>query len=393
MKAITMTVSLAVLAGCSNTTTTDVFNTGKVDYNAVNSNATVARAETRVFVKNGSQCDYRSTTPEGGVVALAIASFVVKQATEYFAQYMTDKANYLKGDVSLNGKSLIVLGDNSYWPTEKNLALTKKADTAKSTALQDAYEEFMLSQPKKKGESESSYQNRAKKYAIGKADHIAKASERSPNVKLENSANDLCVLLVAGNYKPGVAKEASDKLLNTFATKNAAFASRITDYSSPSPMVADDSTPRPFDELTEDPSMVLEMHIVATEKVDNVLYTVIPTNLFYPYPLHRGTVNGLERKLAIKTKLGEHEPTITMDHLKSGAVYGSLQLSRSYVQFEDEKKKRFQEVALTVTESPDKMPTAKALEAAAESKDKVNAYLIEKLTEKIGPEKKEGSGS
>ncbi|ANJ58498.1 hypothetical protein V0M98_23990 [Pseudomonas silesiensis] len=389
----TAMVSVAILVGCSNTTTDDVFNTGKVNYNEVNSKNSVTRAETRVFVKYGSQCDYRSINPEGSVVVLAIASFVVNQATEYFSQYMTDKANYLKGDVSLYGKSLIILSKDNYWPTDKNLTLAQKARTARSEALQNSYEEFMLSQQKKPGENESTYQDRAKKYATEKADIIGKAAEKSANVELKNSANDLCILLVAGKYKPGVAKAESDKLLNVFATENEAFASRITNYSSPLPMVDEQITPRPFDELTEDPSMVLEMHVVATEKADNVLYTVIPTNLFYPYPLHKGTANGLERKLLIKTKLGVHEPTITMDHLKSGAVYGAHQLSRNYVQFEEEKTKRFQEVTLTVTEGPDKMPTAKALEAAADSKDKVNTYLIEKLTEKIMPVKNDSSGS
>lgn len=393
MKEVTMMMSLAILAGCSSATTTDVFNTGKVDYGAVNSKTSEARAETRVFVKNGSQCDYRSTNPEGGVIALAIASFALKQATEYFAQYMTDKANYLKGDVSLSGKSLIVLGGDSYWPTDRNLALSRKNDSAKSEALQNAYEEFLSSHPKKKGQSENDYQDRARKYATDKADQVALSLEKSPAITLENSASDLCILLVAGNYKPGVAKEKSDRLLSLFSTKNEAFPSRITDYFSPLPLVAHEGTPRPFDELTEDPSMVLELHVVATEKVDSILYTVVPTNLFYPYPLHKGTVNGLERKLVIKTNLAEHEPAITLDHLKSGAVYGALQLSRNYAQFEDEKTKRFQDVVLTVTEGPDKMPTAKALEAAAESKDKVNAYLIEKLTEKMGPKKNNDPGN
>ena len=391
MKAITMMVSIALLVGCSNSTKTDVFNTGKVNYEKVNDAKAVERAETRVFVKNGAKCNYRSNDKEGGVIVLAVASFVVKQGTEYLAQYLTDKANYLKSDITLHGKSLINTSSGTYWPTEANLTIEKQANLDKKEAVRKNYELFMNTNSKKNEESESAFEKRAQNFAKKEGDRVSQESLKNPKIEIKSTKDDLCILLVAGNYKSGGGKEVTNKIVTDFQKGNTAFPERIFEYRSPLPMVDAAHTPKPFDDLIDDPSMVLEMHVVSTEKPEKLLITVVPTNLFYPYPLHKGTVSSLERKVTIKTKLGSNEPTVILEHLKSGAVYGVEQLARNYVQFEVDKTAKFTDVEMTVAEGPDKMPTAKALEAAAANKDKVNDYLIEKLTERLGTDEQKAA--
>ncbi|MCJ1884234.1 hypothetical protein LNN38_05170 [Pseudomonas sp. LA21] len=374
MKPLIAAASIIFLFGCASQTTSDVFGTGSVDYKKINIQNPVARAETRLFIRNGSGCDYLSTRPEGAF-GVEIGLFVAKQGLDYLAEYMKAKADYLSSDVTISGKSsLSIEGRQPYWPQEESImAIAKEKEGILLKAKNQAMALY---------KSETDPEKKKKAIDAALAEASAKFDkEREKTVTLTNSDQDLCILVIAGKYYPnGDGKAAMDK----FAQANNADTGKLGDYhaSTPTILVTDDV--KPFDGLKDDPTMVLELHVVATEKTNTILYTIVPTNLFYPRPLHKGTVNGLERKLTITTKLGDLPTSITLDHMISGSPYTVSQLAKAANSFETDKERRFQQVEVTVSEGPDKLPTAKALKAAADKEDLAYKAIEKNLVKLYG---------
>lgn len=382
-----LAISLSMLVvGCSSNISTDVFNTGKANYEKVNADNPSTKAETRVFIKNGQTCDYRSTRPEGAFM-VTIGTFAIKQGASYLAEYLKARADYLSGDVTLTGKSMLSIPDKqAYWPQD---AAVSTIQNARKAAVDDAKRNEIDTY--KKAHPKVASTDKAFRKAVDDAGAQAgKDYDQSSakTVTLQSSPTDLCILAIAGEYKPGANGSVIEK---DFAKANKAEINKLDQYSTSIPAIRAEDTPKPFQGLVSDPSMVLEMHVVATEKGDKIMYTLVPTNLFYPNPLHKETVNGLERKLTITTKLADNSPVITFEHIKSGAIYGASEISRSYTQFEAGKDDRFHDVTLTIVEGPDKMPTAEALNAAVDKKDDVINYLVDKLTEKYGTDEQKAA--
>lgn len=359
------------MCGCAAGGGSDVFNTQAVDYQRLD--MTPLRAQTRVFVKQRLGCDYREPSADAGGLVLAVGAFVIKQAVSYGADVLKQQAEYLKSDVILSGKSSLATAERSGWPTDASAgSYATRRNSAIEQATTDAYTRLRSPNAAK------NVNDRQLNDALAKTAEAAGANfDAMPNTKIAGSADDLCVLIVAGNYQP---RRNTDSL-SPFAEANSASKAKISAYASVVPGIAATIQPQPFGDLVGQPAMVVELHAIATGGKDTVLYTLIPTNIFYPHPLHKGAVNGLERKLTIKIKLDGQESTMTFDHLKSGAVYGVGQLADNYQQFTAPLNQRFQSINVTIAEGADTMPTAKMLEAAAGQQDKVNDYLLNKLTE------------
>lgn len=354
---------IAVLAGlstgCTNYTQSDVFRTGNVNYEKVNSNNQAPRAETRVFIKNGSVCDYASTRAESAF-GVEIGMLLVKQGLDYLAEYMKAKADYLSSDVILNGKSsLAIEGIQPYWPQEESVvAISKEKEGVLTTSRNQAISLYA---------SENNVDKRKKlidDFVAAKEEKFY--AERTKTVQLSTSAQDLCVLVIAGSYG---AKHDGAEIERQFAAANGANIAKLNQYAASTPTIRKEEDAKPFEGLLSDPTLVIELHLVATEKTKTVQYTIVPTNLFYPYPLHRGTVDKLQRKLTLTVKLGDLPVSIVWDHLVSGSPYPSAIMAKTQNQLETDKDRRFQNIEITIAEGPDKAPTAKALREAADKED------------------------
>ncbi|MHC8313358.1 hypothetical protein ACYZUC_27655 [Pseudomonas sp. GT1P32] len=397
MKAkLTALTACIVLSACK-TLTPNSFNVGEVDYDKLNGLNDVDRpaiAGARVFSKNGSACYKTAGGDESGVaIAVSAAGFLIKEGVAYGKSQLEKRAAYLNSDIVISG-STFVQDIPRKDPTGKEV-------TAKAWPAIEVANRYEIDKADKVAKAEQKAQSALKKNATkdeirearkNAADSAAKSydlTNASPEFK--TGEDDLCVLIVAGEYQEGAT---GLEAWNRFAKKNdLTEVSNVTEletageYSGYSLSVPGSKDKKPFQDLKKDPSFIAELHIIPTSVKGGVMYTIKPTYIFYPYPLHKGTANGLERKLTIEVGLGEGKPTMLFEHIVSGKQYRTRDILSSWVAYKTDGAKQYQEVSVKVSEGPDSMPTAKIMTDLAAKDAAIEKYLIDKLEAKA---KKEG---
>lgn len=358
------------MTGC-NTPTQNSFQTGPANYSNIEKNAPVIEA--RLFTKLSSNCTSIGTSQEA-LPALVVTGlgFLVKEGVAHGKQYLEKQAAYLSADIKLNAKAFLSFEKTPLWPPQGLASdyLTGKAEKAKQ-AGEASDKAYKIDKPGTKSDDIDIISSRDK--AISNA---GKEYDDAPN-EIKATRNDLCLLVVAGEYKASSTESA--KLKKDFVAFTGARANLLDEYSMPLPALDVSDYPRPFDTLNKDPSFLIEMHLTPTPVGGKMLYTLKPTYIFYPYPLHKKSANGLERKVTIEVTLGENKLLLTFDNLKSGSTYDSSDLATKYTLLEAPINQHFQTVDVNIIEGPDSMPTAKILNDIAAQDKTIEKYLIEKI--------------
>lgn len=360
----------------------------------------------RAFMKKGDAC---ATVADpgaeslGATLAISAASYLIKEGVAYGKDYLEKRAAYLNADVFVSASTFIsgpkvkqpdgkLGGDYQSWPSPVFLG---KLASDRATAVEVAKSDAKATAQAKKGATKEEVT--AAEEAAGKA-AAAKFDAEKDKREIQPSAEDMCVLVVAGKYQEGASGAASwgrfrdssglsDNLgaqgpKENAITKGLPTAYSYRGYAMRQPGLDTSWTKIPFQDLVSDPSLIVELHLIPTPVKDGVIYTIRPTYLFYPYPMHKGTANGLERKMTIEVSLGESKPTILLERMTSGAQYRASDLISNYVSHKVESNGSFQEVGVKVSEGPDSMPTAKILTDLAAKDETVTKYLVDKLEEK-----------
>jgi len=196
--------------------------------------------------------------------------------------------------------------------------------------------------------------------------------------------NSLCVLIVAGEFSgspdPEVARRFRDSQLGDL--DDATFNSTLQKYAITAPGSSSQIS-NPFAMMSKDPAFILEAKIVSAKDpaADKWQYYVIPTYLFYPKPLHRMAKTGLSRNLTVDITLGDAKSAIDLSRFKSGNYYGPKMLAPRFAITDEKGATPSAVMTVKVVEGPDKMPTAKALRAAASKDAELQAWLDGKLKE------------
>ncbi|MEN1399002.1 hypothetical protein [Pseudomonas aeruginosa] len=360
----------------------------------------------RAFIKKGDAC---STVKDpgaeslGATLAISAASYLIKEGVAYGKDYLEKRAAYLNADVFVSASTFISAppvrqpdgklgGGYQSWPSPEFLG---KLASERAAVVEKAKSDARATAQAKKGSTKE--QIAAAEDAAGKA-AAATFDAGKDKREIKPSAEDLCVLIVAGKYQEGASGGPSWGRFRDFAglsdnpgvlvanedpiTKGLPTAYSYRGYAMRLPGLDTKSTKIPFQDLVSDPSLIVELHLIPTPVKDGVIYTIRPTYLFYPYPMHKGTANGLERKITVEVSLGENKPTILLERMTSGAQYQAGDLVSNYVSHKVESNGSFQEIAVKVSEGPDAMPTAKILTDIAAKDETVTKYLVDKLEEK-----------
>ncbi|WP_417312046.1 hypothetical protein [Ectopseudomonas khazarica] len=293
------------------------FNTSDFDYAKLTTDAAIN--EVRVFQTLAQDNTCPMQTGQEVVAPLVVAGigYIAKEAIAFGKSELEKRAEYLEADVILNGRSLMP----REWP-------------------------------------------------------VAGAASQTP----------VCLLIVAGEYKNGgngdvpltKFRDSQKPLMDLDG--DGGFRELMSSYTINIP--GSTAIKGPFTDLTKDPSFMAEL-IITTKDLGGGkwLYHVTPTYLLYPSPLHKLAANGVDRKLAIDYTLGKAKGSIALDGFKSGGVYGEGRMKTRYSMTDTTGNPAFADISITVTEGPDKMPTAKVLRQIA-SKDKdLEKYIDDKLSE------------
>ncbi|MFI8981707.1 hypothetical protein [Ectopseudomonas khazarica] len=366
--ALSIVVLGAMVAGCS-TPSPNSFRTGEADYKSVKKHAPVA--ETRVFVKQSAVCKSLGTSAESlPPLAIAAASYLVKEGIAYGKDYLDKQAAYLSADVILNANAYLTFENSNAWPSELTAQEAKENRAGQvAEASIAARDNYLRTHPK------ASATDKDLVTAMTDAGNAAGA-RYDKTTKIQGSANDLCILIVAGEYQAHNSHTTSKTDFLNFSEANSEL---VDQYRMTVPGTTFNESPQPFDNLASDPSFVAELHVVPTVVNDKMVYTIKPNYIFYPKPLHKNTANGLERKVMIELGFGTNKPALSFDTLKSGWVYDNDDLISKYVMFEAPLTQSYQSISIKVTEGQDKMPTAKMLtDLSARDKD-LEKYLIDKI--------------
>lgn len=371
-----------LMSGCE-TLNSSTFRTGKVEYEDLKTNIEII--ETRLYVKKSTTCDIYSTTQNTlPALAVPVLGYLAKEAVAYGKDKIDKYAEYLKSDVKLNANSLLSFGGEA-WP---NKELLDTLETSRKRTINASLNEAIS----KYKEATGTTDNTPTLSDFIKTERTRLESEETSVSEITSSANDLCLLVVAGKYgnsSPDVANKAK-YVLDRFAfgskknTTPNAKKTLIQDYKMIAPGFSEDQSPKAFDNIIEDPSFVAEIQVVATDLGEKMQYTIKPANIFYPYSLHKYTKSDVERKLTIELTFGTHKAAVSFDSIKGGTVLKGDILASKFSMFEAPKTEKFKSVAIMVAEGPDKLPTAKLLtEISSHDKD-IEKYLIDKIGELAG---------
>jgi hypothetical protein len=373
------------LAGCT-PPNNNTIRVSKADYEKIHVNPPAF--ESRTFVKKGLGCNYTAASSES-VAAAAIGSFLIKEGVEYVADYLKKKAEYLNADVVVNGRALLSSEDMSFWPSSTaadsyNLSKAEFIDAAVEN------ESAKYKYGKKILKSDDKGLLVANKKARDSAGEIY--DNNNSKVVVQTTSEDLCVLVVVGEYKVGKDKVVTDEntdrksfisdIQTNFIKSTKANVAQLENYNIALPGIKDVDLPLPLQDLNQDPSFVIEMRLIPVATKDKVVYFLSATNVFYPNPLHVGTINGPDRKLAVELTLGTNKPTIILEKVKSPAILDENFLATRYTSFESDVNTHYQTVDVKITEGPDALPTAKLEADVAAKKDDILAYLLSKLIDK-----------
>lgn len=299
------------------------------DYDLETLGGTRAVQELRVFTTNAGKCAFESTPEAAPLVGIA-AGFAVEQISKYVFSQLEEQSKYLKANLTLSAQT----GLDEPWPS------------------QDA----------------------------------------APVDVIEKSENNLCILLVAGEFEseapPGKTASISDgtaftnKLMSkVYGTKGDPNApSVLSSYSFIRPGIST-TQGNPFKGLKGDPQLVAEFRVASGRSGDKIISYISPMLLLYPHPLHEGAVNGPKRPFNITFGFGGSEATLVLDKYKSGELYSSDMLKTALAELVSDAGKKAVSLKITVNEGPDGMATAQVLDAVVAKKDDVTKYLVDKAVE------------
>lgn len=400
-----LTVSACLLVSACGGLTQSSIRVDEVKYEKIENSRPVITGA-RAFIKKGDAC---ATVADpgaeslGATLAISAASYLIKEGVAYGKDYLEKRAAYLNADVFISASTFIsappvMQSDNKLgggyqsWPSNEFLG---KLASDKVSSVEKAKSDAKATAQAKKGATKE--QIAAAEETAGKA-AAAKFDAEKDKREIQPSAEDLCVLVVAGKYQEGASGAPSWGRFRDFAglsdnpgvlgtyekpiTKGLPTAYSYRGYAMRLPGLETKSTKIPFQDLVSDPSLIVELHLIPTPVKDGVIYTIRPTYLFYPYPMHKGTANRLERRMTVEVSLGENKPTILLERMTSGAQYRAGDLVSNYVSQKVDSNGSFQEIAVKVSEGPDAMPTAKILTDLAAKDEAVSKYLVDKLEEK-----------
>lgn len=374
-------VTAALLAGCSGTPASDVFYTGPVNYDALDRHPITAK--TKVFVKRGYSCNYKAKAGESGALVALLVPTLVEKLVDVGFDKVKEYNAYLNADVTLKGTSLLAYEKlPAAWPLSEEgdrKALDKQQFIEGEMAKVAA---GYLQQNKKHSIEDAQF----KALEVDKRERFANTFDKTNVALLQASPNDLCVLLVAGNYR----SDTSTAALDEFVRREGASAEQLRAYQSKVPTIESADVDFPFKGLVGAPSLVYEAHLVVSPDSEVNTFAVVPQNLFYPNALHQGVVNKTERKLTIITTLGSHIQPLELQHIKAGAVYSTGDISNAWVMFTAPKNEAFQQISLSVSEGPDKMITSAMLEAIETQREAVKKKVKDAADERVGNTKEEG---
>ncbi len=366
-KNLSILMVAVVISGCE-TLNSSTFRTGKVDYEDLDKNQETI--ETRMYVKQGAVCDISSSSPNTlPALAVPVLGYIAKEAIAYGKSKLDNYAEYLNSDVKLNASTLLSFRGEA-WPTDSQIDSQKsRRESTIASQLRSDVSEYQDA----KGLANDSVE--LNKFKASKEASIR--NEMAKTATIVGSQYDICLLVVAGKYGD---KSKQNEVLARF-TKSGAKQTPVKEYKMIVPGVTSDQSPAAFDNLIEDPSFVAEMQVIATDLGDKIQYTVRPTNIFYPYSLHKYTKSDLERKLSIELTFGSHKTATSFDAIKGGTVLSGDILISKFSMFEAPKTEKYKAISVMVSEGADKMPTAKVLtEISSHDKD-LEKYLIDKISE------------
>lgn len=300
------------------------------DYEFSSLNSNPTVKEMRVFTAESSKCAFEKT-PESGTALSIVLGFAAEQAVKYVSAKLEERAKYLKSDLTLSAMTNLA----EPWPTDA----------------------------------------------------------AAPVDGIKRSRNNLCVLLVAGefasasppNNQPILFNERQDVMDSimsaVYGTDNAGSALTVfgeyRHFKAGVPTVKNS----PFDGLIGKPSLIAEFRIVSGKSEDKVISYILPTFLLYPHPLHESTVNGPERPFRVTFGFNNSESTLVMDKYKSGQIYTDDMMKTTMGELVTEANKKAVSLKVTVVEGPDGLQTAQILEDIAAKKDDVTKYAVDKVAE------------
>lgn len=339
-------------------------------------------AKTKVFIKRGYSCNYKEKAAESGALVALLLPALVEKTIDYGFDKLKEYNAYLKADVTVKGSALLAY-DNmpAAWPS-------KEAGESKALKKQ----EFIEGEIKKlttwylqKNRKHTVNDKYLKELIDSNKNKFGEAFDRDNVALLQASENDLCVLLISGNYKNDVGTKA----LDDFVSEVGASRENLLSYQSIVPTIESKDEDKPFKGLVGAPSLVYEMHIVVTPDSEVNTFAAVPQNLFYPNALHKWTTNKVERKLTIITTLGSHIQPIEMQHIKAGGSYDVKKLYEYWTIFTVPKEEVFQKISLSISEGPDKAITSDLLDAVESQRDPVKKKSKEYLDRSVGNTKEE----
>jgi hypothetical protein len=374
---IAMFFALSV-SGCF-TPKIGTIRTGPADYDAMKASSP-SLFETRVFVKKSAICNYTNKDDESGV-EIAVASFIINFIADKAEEAIKNEAAYLNAEVSSSGSSLLSLADTPFWPSLdvlNNYTVTRDRDIENAVINAERTYKANHSGVKDDDAGLVAAKNKVKEAAGAEYD------KSTPTVNIDPKES-LCILAITGEYSnPGKGNEIKSKYKNTTGAKDGP----LDNYELVIPGLKRDASPSPFQGLSEDPSFVTEIQIIPVGKKDVVQYFIVPKNIFYPNPLHKHTFGGLERTITIGLTLGDRNPVITLEKMKSGNNYTSKILSTRYTSFESPREKAFQSLQVKILEGTDSMPAADLLTATAAKKTDIAKALVDKASEVLAEDEK-----
>ncbi|MBF4210325.1 hypothetical protein EI533_21635 [Pseudomonas donghuensis] len=370
----------ALISGCSGAPTSDVFYTGPANYDEIDKDP--AMAKTKVFVKRGYSCNYKAKTAESGALVALLLPTLVEKTIDYGFDKVKEYNAYLKADVTVKGSALLAYNTlPAAWPPKEDgdLKALKKQQFVDSeiTKLTSWY----LKQDRKHTNKDESLE----KLIDDKKKRFGEQFDKENIAILQASENDLCVLLISGNYK----NDAGTKALDDFVNEVGASRENLLAYQAKVPTIESKDKDMPFKGLVGAPSLVYEMHIVVTPDSEVNTFAAVPQNLFYPNSLHKWTTNKPERKLTIITTLGSHIQPIEIQHIKAGGYYDINKLYDYWAMFTAPKDEAFQQISLSISEGPDKMITSDFLDAIETQRDPIKKKAKDYADKKVGNTKDE----
>lgn len=323
-------VMLAALALSGCFATTPKNQFAVKEYDLNSLNGNPTVQEMRVFTTNASKCAFEKT-PESAAVVSILLGFAAEQTVKYVSAKLEERAEYLKSDLTLAA----ITGLTEPWPSDASATVNGIMRSTNNLCVLLVAGEFASASPP------------------GKQPVLFK-----PRTELTDS-------IMESVYGPGERGSAPD-VINQYEHIRAGV-----------PV----AQMNPFAGLIGQPSLVAEFRVVSGKSADKVISYILPTFLLYPHPLHESTVNGPERPFRITFGFNGSESTLVMDKYKSGQVYTDDMMKSTMGELVTDANKKAVSLKVNVVEGPDGLQTAQILEDLAKKKDDISKYAVDKIAE------------